>query len=128
MDKYYFPDEIWREIKAYFIHNITIHGKHLKENKLINNYNNVIKNLPKKYHMRIGPRILFKPSLCKQHPKQSVKFVYRVATPSSIKKNNKKYRIIVEYLYIPNNLLLNRVISERNQVLRNIYYKGININ
>ena len=126
MEKIYFPNEIWREIKAYFIHNITIHGKHLKKNKLINKYNKVIKSLPKKYHMRIGPRIIFKQSLCKQHPRHSVKFVYRVASPSSIKKNNKKYRLVIEYLYVPNGILSNLVISERNEVLRNIYYKDIN--
>ena len=36
---YWIIDEVWREIKTYLFHNIKIHGKHLKKNIYIQQFN-----------------------------------------------------------------------------------------
>ena len=42
----YIIEDVWREIKSYLIHNIKIHGKHLKDDKYVKKYNKVMKQLP----------------------------------------------------------------------------------
>ncbi len=52
-------EDIWKQIKSYLIHNIKIHGKHLKNDKNIIYYNEIIKNIPKPRIPYNGPRIIF---------------------------------------------------------------------
>lgn len=42
---YYFPDDIWNNIQDFLIHDIKKHGKHLKNDIYIIQYNKVIKEL-----------------------------------------------------------------------------------
>ena len=55
----YIIEDIWREIKTYLFHNIKIHGKHLKNDKHVINFNKVVKSIPGIYMPRIGPRIVY---------------------------------------------------------------------
>ena len=68
-------EEIWKHIKSYMFHNIKIHGKHLKNEPFIINYNNVMKNIPKPGIPFNGPRIVFS-----SHKKnlRYVKFLYHM--------------------------------------------------
>ena len=38
----YFPEEIWQIIKHYYIHNISVHGKHLSSKPICIKYNNAV--------------------------------------------------------------------------------------
>jgi len=40
--EYYFPDDIWKNIEDFLIHDIKKHGKHLKNDPYIIQYNKVI--------------------------------------------------------------------------------------
>ena len=39
----YIIDDCWNYIKTFLFDNIKIHGKHLKNDKHVKNYNNVVK-------------------------------------------------------------------------------------
>lgn len=69
----YIIDDCWNYIKTFLFHDIKIHGKHLKNDKHVKNYNNVIKIFPfliKKYN---GPRIIYNSA---KKGTRIVKFVY----------------------------------------------------
>jgi hypothetical protein len=55
----YLMEDVWGIIKSYMYHNIKIHGKHLKNDPYIIQYNQVIKNIPKPTVPINGPRIIF---------------------------------------------------------------------
>ena len=71
----YIIEDVWREIKSYLIHNIKKHGKHLKDDKYVKKYNEVMKQLPIKYIPASGPRIVYQS--CKIIDR-CAKFLYRV--------------------------------------------------
>ena len=62
----YIIDDCWNYIKTFLFHDIKIHGKHLKNDKYVKNYNNIIK----KYN---GPRIIYNSA---KKGTRIVKFVY----------------------------------------------------
>jgi len=69
----YIIDDCWNYIKTFLFHDIKIHGKHLKNDKHVKNYNNVVKIfsfLIKKYN---GPRIIYNSA---KKGTRIVKFVY----------------------------------------------------
>ena len=69
----YIIDDIWNYIKTFLFHDIKIHGKHLKNDKYVKKYNNVVKIFPfliKKYN---GPRIIYNSA---KKGTRIVKFVY----------------------------------------------------
>ena len=39
----YIIDDCWNYIKTFLFHDIKIHGKHLKNDKHVKNYNNIVK-------------------------------------------------------------------------------------
>ena len=92
MSGIYLPDELWKIIKLFIFHDIK-YGKHLKKDKFIIQYNNIIKSLPKKNIPTLGPRIIFSPinTILKTY-----KYIYYIPL-----KNNKKY-FIIEILTLPN--------------------------
>lgn len=53
------PLDMWFEIKSFIVHDIKTQGKHLKQNKDIICYNNVLKLLPRFYAPKFGPQIVF---------------------------------------------------------------------
>jgi len=57
---YYIVEDVWEIIKEYLFHNIKKQGKHLINNKYIQNYNNTLKSLPKLSIPGNGPRIIYK--------------------------------------------------------------------
>lgn len=73
--EYKIPLDIWRELKTYFVHDIKTQGKHLKKNKDIINFNNVLYNLPRIEIPRNGPRIIYS-SVQKKFP--TIKYLYHV--------------------------------------------------
>ena len=66
----YIIDDCWSLIKSFLIHNIKIHGKHLKNCPHVKTYNEILKKIPKKsrpksilgYTHRIGNLVTFPPS------------------------------------------------------------------
>ena len=110
-------EDIWREIKTYLIHNIQIHGKHLKNDEYIKKYNKVVKEIPGKYMPACGPRIIFQ-SCTKQH--RCAKFLYRVAAPCTLSKQrySLKYKLIIEYLSIG---------DHTKDEIRDEYYNNIDL-
>ena len=100
----YIIEDVWREIKLYLFHNIKIHGKHLKNDKYIKKYNEVMKQLPIKYIPASGPRIVYQS--CKIIDR-CAKFLYRVQAPCTLSKRrySLKYKLIIEYMRIGNHTL-----------------------
>jgi len=94
---YWIIDEIWREIKTYLFHNIKIHGKHLKNNIHIQEFNKTLKDIPKLYIPRLGPRIIYNFNKFK-----FAKFLYKIPSPSNITNKRNLYKLIIEYAPISN--------------------------
>jgi len=94
-------DEIWREIKSFLFHDIKIHGKHLKNDKYVKKFNQVVKNLPVKYIPSAGPRIVYQSSTIVD---RCAKFLYRVQAPCTLSKRrySLRYKLIIEYMQIGN--------------------------
>jgi hypothetical protein len=99
MEEYWIIDDIWREIKTFLFHNIKIHGKHLKKEKNIIQFNKVVKSLPIKHIPVAGPRLVYQSYL---KPYRCVKLIYSVKAPCAFskKKYSLKYKLIIEYLQI----------------------------
>lgn len=94
---YWIIHDIWREIKTYLFHNIKIHGKHLKNDIHIQQFNKTIKNIPKLYIPRLGPRIIYNFNKFK-----FAKFLYKIPAPSNISNKRNMYKLIIEYIPISN--------------------------
>ena len=109
--KYWFIPEIWREIKLYLFHNINIHGKHLKNNTDIKNYNKTMKDIPKLYIPRLGPRIVYNFNKFKFK-----KFIYKIPSPSNISKKHNMFKLIIEYISIAN---------KNNDTIKQLYMEDI---
>jgi hypothetical protein len=94
-------EDIWREIKTYLIHNIKIHGKHLKNDKYVKMYNKVMKQIPIKYIPASGPRIVYQSNTIID---RCAKFLYRVQAPCTLSKRrySLRYKLIIEYVLINN--------------------------
>lgn len=69
------PIDIWRELKTYLIHNIKTQGKHLKKNKDIINFNNVLFDLPRFKPPRNGPWIIYNSN---EKPFKITKYLYHI--------------------------------------------------
>ena len=102
----FFPVELWREICGFLIHNIKKHGKHLQihyENVV--NFNQVVKNLPKKSIPNNGPRIIFGSQIGKY---KIIKLLYNIQIPSW-----STYKLIIEYIshenFSPNTLKIPKI-------------------
>ena len=91
----FFPEELWREIKSYIIHNIKIHGRHLKKNCEIKLFNKVTKSIPGKYEPNIWPIIVYG---LPNKKFRTVKFIYYVPAPKSIERNSNNYKLIIEHM------------------------------
>lgn len=79
--------DIWKEIKSFLFHNIKIHGKHLKKDIHIQNYNNVIKIFPSLIQKYNGARIIYNSN---KEKTRFVKFVY-------VLKHKKIRKLIIIY-------------------------------
>ncbi len=55
----WFPPELWYIIKDYMFHDIKKHGKHLKNDKFIKDYNSCMCAIPRPYPPKTGPRIIY---------------------------------------------------------------------
>ena len=116
MNGYWIIEDIWRDIKTYLFHNIKIHGKHLKNDKYIINFNKVMNQMPIKYIPVGGPRIVYQSCLksCR-----CAKFLYRVAAPCTLSKRrySLKYKLVIEHILIGE--------STKEQI-REEYYRNLN--
>ena len=97
----YIIEDVWREIKSYLIHNIKKHGKHLKDDKYVKQYNEVIKQIPIKYIPASGPRIVYQSNTIIH---RCAKFLYKVQAPCTLSKKRYsiRYKLIIEYILIGN--------------------------
>jgi len=97
----YIIEDVWREIKSYLIHNIKKHGKHLKDDKYVKQYNEVIKQIPIKYIPASGPRIVYQSNTIIH---RCAKFLYKVRAPCTLSKKrySLRYKLIIEYILIGN--------------------------
>ncbi len=97
----YIIEDVWREIKSYLIHNIKKHGKHLKDDKYVKQYNEVIKQIPIKYIPASGPRIVYQSNTIIH---RCAKFLYKVQAPCTLSKKrySLRYKLIIEYILIGN--------------------------
>lgn len=48
--EYYFPDDIWKNIEDFLIHDIKKHGKHLKNDPYVIQYNKVIDQMMEEFY------------------------------------------------------------------------------
>ena len=71
----YIIDDVWNNIKTFLFHDIKIHGKHLKNDTNIKNYNETIKVFNNILKEANNPRIIFGP-LNKNF--RIVKFIYEI--------------------------------------------------
>tara|TARA_Y200000002_G_scaffold165321_1_gene136355 strand:+ start:816 stop:1190 length:375 start_codon:yes stop_codon:yes gene_type:complete len=55
----YLPNDLWLMIKDYIFHNILKHGKHLKKDIWINNYNKCLSTLNPLLIPRYGQRLVY---------------------------------------------------------------------
>ncbi len=92
-------EDIWREIKSFLFHNIKIHGKHLKNDKYVKKFNQVVKSIPLKYIPSSGPRIIYQSQL---KPYRCAKFLYRIKAPCTLSKRrySLRYKLVIEYMQI----------------------------
>ena len=107
MSAIYFPDELWKIIKLFIFHDIK-YGKHLKNDKYILQYNNIIKTLPKRKIPKLGPRIYY------NSINTSFKYIYHIPL-----KNNKRY-LIIEILQLPQDY--KSQFKKYDQIIYNNYY------
>ena len=110
MSGIYIPDELWKIIKLFIFHNIK-YGKHLKKDKYIILYNNIITNLPKRQIPTLGPRIIFSPI---NSNFINYKYIYFIQL-----KKNKKY-FIYETLKLPENYQFD--FKSHDKTIYNNYY------
>ncbi len=93
----FFPEDMWREIKSFIFHDIKVHGRHLKNDREVKNFNKVAKSIPGKYQPNIGPIIVY--GLPRRNFR-TVKFIYYVPAPKSIERNSNKYKLIIEHMHL----------------------------
>ena len=94
----YIIDDVWSYIKTFIFHNIKKHGKHLKTNKNVYNYNKVVKSIPTIMCPHSGPKIIYCSK--KRIPRGAVKFLYygkKLKTPDGAYP---KYNTVIEYMYL----------------------------
>lgn len=75
------PYDIWVEIRSFIVHDIKTHGKHLKRDKNVICYNNVLKTMPR-FCPSPNPQIVFNRREKSFH---TVKYLYNV-----VHKNKKR--------------------------------------
>ena len=105
-----FPDEIWNIIKDNMFHNIQKHGKHLKKDKHIIKYNDVLKTIPHPVIVSTGPRIIYTSS---SKETRFVKFIYHII-------HKRIHKSLIEYIILPDNYPRYNKIYDIG--LRNYYY------
>jgi hypothetical protein len=90
--EYWIIEDIWREIKLYLFHDIKIHGKHLKDDIYVKNFNKVV--IPRKFIPVEMVGIIYQSVI---NPFRCAKFLYKVPAPSS-KKTKSTYKLVIEYI------------------------------
>ena len=93
----FFPEDTWREIKSFIFHDIKTHGRHLKNDTEVKNFNKVTKSIPGKYQPNIGPIIVY--GLPNKNFR-TVKFIYYVPAPKAIETNSNKYKLVIEHMHL----------------------------
>ena len=83
----YLIDDVWNYIKEFIFHDIKKHGKHLKDDKNIKKYNEIIKKLPMLIHKAETARIIYNSG---KKDVRFIKFVYII-------KHKRVRRLIIEY-------------------------------
>ena len=91
--QFYLVDDIWNLIKTYIFHDIKSQGKHLKNDKDIIIYNNILQKLPKPIISRLDNAI----SYLHKEKKDFITFTYYICVNKNI------FIIIVETIPIPKN-------------------------
>lgn len=115
----YIIDEIWLNIKEYLFHNIKIQGKHLKNEKNIILFNNVLRQIPRYMSWDIGngPYILYSPYRSKN---KCVRFIYKL----KYKKFNYK---ITTYMIFPSDYICSSfhyLGGWMDDIIENEYYEN----
>ena len=89
----YIIKDIWVQIKEYLFHDIKKHGKHLKDDKYIKCYNNVVNKLPRyiPWNQGYGPFIVYQSATRKRD--RCVKFMYKMVY------KNMNYNIVTYMLH-----------------------------
>ena len=108
--EYWIIEDIWREIKLYLFHDIKIHGKHLKDDIHVKNFNKIV--IPGKFSPFGLDSIIYQ-SVTK--PFRCAKFRYKVPAPS-YKKSRSNNILVVEYFPM-GDLLPEQIEYEYNNVL-----------
>ena len=108
----YFPSLSFFKTFEYIFHNIKIHGKHLKNDPNIKNYNNVVKELPHPEISRIGQSITY----IRDKKRDFLTFQYYVC----INKKKYKYINIIEIMPIPKNG--QSLDAVKTQQYRNVFF------
>tara|TARA_B110001452_G_scaffold259444_1_gene255805 strand:- start:679 stop:1077 length:399 start_codon:yes stop_codon:yes gene_type:complete len=112
----YILDDIWNLIKTYIFHDIKLHGKHLKNDPDVKEYNNILKNLPKPLISRVGQSITY----LRDKNRDVYTFKYYVR----IYKNN--FIPIIETMPIPKNY--NILFKVYDYLIKFIYRNQYNMN
>jgi hypothetical protein len=110
MSGIYLPDELWNIIKLFLFHDIR-YGIHLKNDKYIILYNNIIKKLPKRKIPKLGPRVIYNPI---NTSFRNFKYIY------FIKIKNIRY-MIIEIQKLPDKYQYN--FKKFDKLILNNYYK-----
>ena len=87
-------NELWVYIKTFLIHNIKIHGKHLKNDPYIEKYNSILKYIPKPKVPRTGPRIVFSSAL---NQSRFIKYLYHLFYNKNFSLTIIEYQMVHSY-------------------------------
>jgi hypothetical protein len=119
IDKY-----IWLHIKDFIFHNIKKHGKHLKKDTYIQNYNYIMTKIPLPTIPSFGPRILYS-SATRQIGRRFIKYSYYVHTHLKLITGliNNRFRSyqMIEVQMLPFDYDLR---DEYDEILRKEYYNN----
>jgi|TARA_B110000438_G_C15782942_1_gene637069 hypothetical protein len=109
----YIINDVWEQIKEYLFHNIKKQGKHLKNDKYIQNYNNTLKFLPKLKIPGTGPRVIYNPA---KKDWRIVKFLYYL-------HYNGWYKLIIYIIPYQYHFCVDEKIND--QLILDEYYNNI---
>ena len=110
------PTDVVGEIRNCLFHNISIHGKHLKNEPNVGIFNECMLSIPKLLYPYAGPRIIY----ISKKKYRFVKFVYVVSCHRNFGANMKVRKLIMEYFMIENGATM-----LTDDFIRDLYFSNI---